>query len=313
MGQVATILVTGAGGHFGSFLVGQLLRRDFEVVGLDTLLYGGEGMLSFFSHPRFRFHRLDLTEEFPGPVEAVDYVVHLAALVGPVCNRDTRRAWETNYGATAKIRDWVKRVGARLIFASTCSNYGALTEVATEDSPLMPLGTYAETKVAAEKLVGELGPSGVALRFGTLAGLSPRPRFDTLLNQLAYEACSTGRIECYRPRARRPFAHIADAADAVTTVLTHWSKISHPCYNVVGFNTTVGELAAAIRDHTRCEVVEVAASADDRDYAVSAERIADELGFRPQVAMETCVREMCSAVRLGVVRPRAEHYNDRHG
>ena len=304
------VVVTGAAGHLGSVLVELLLRRDIDIIGVDTLLYGGEGLLSCFSHPRFRFVKRDVREDLAGALgDGVDAVVHLAALVGPVCEQDPQAAWQVNHAATTNVCQWARRTGAKVIFASTCSNYGVYDGLATEESPLSPLGVYAQTKTAAERSITGLLDDGVTLRFGTLAGLSPRPRFDTLLNQLACEACSQGRIVCRRPLARRPFLHIRDAAQAVLTLLAQWPRARHRCYNVVGFNTTIRELAEAIRAETGCAIEEEAAVVDGRDYAVSAALINNDLGFQPQFGLRECVTEICNGIRLGIVRPRQEHYN----
>jgi nucleoside-diphosphate-sugar epimerase len=302
------VLVTGPAGYLGSGLVSRLLERGFRVIGVDALLYGGESMLSFYSHPLFRFEKLDITKETL-PDEEVDFVVHLAALVGPVCDRDPQPAWSTNYEATVKVGEWAQQHGARLVFASTCSNYGIHEGLATENSPLKPLGVYAETKVKSEQQVARLGSLAVTLRFGTLAGLTPRPRFDLLINQWIWEAHTNGKIECYLPEAQRPFLHALDAAEAIVRLLTCWDQARHPVYNVVGFNTTKRDLAAVVSKYTDCQVVEPASANDRRDYAVSAELIREDLGYQPRFSMDECVKEVFTAVKLGVVRPRKEFYN----
>ena len=305
------VTVTGVAGHFGSFLAGRLLTHGIEVVGVDTLLYGEAGLQALRPRSGFRFEQADICDGLPPSCDETDAVVHLAALVGPVCERDPQRAWQVNRDATALLCDWAARRGVRLLFASTCSNYGVCEGMATEETPLRPLGVYAQTKVAAEERVAELGTTGVTLRFGTLAGISPRPRFDTLLNQLTAEACVAGRITCYRPQARRPFTHLDDASQAVLELLTRWSSARHRCYNIVGFNTTVRALAEVIQEYTHCDIQESPEAADGRDYAVSAARVAADLGVRPRVGLAPCVQEVCAAIRSGAVTPKREHYNVR--
>ena len=116
------VIVTGAAGHFGSKLVGDLLHRDIEVIGIDKLLYGGEGLLGSYSHPCFEFQKMDLLQGFTADLDGVDAIVHLAALVGPVCDRSTEAAWATNQGITSSICDAIKQTEIKLILASTCSN-----------------------------------------------------------------------------------------------------------------------------------------------------------------------------------------------
>jgi len=303
------IIVTGAAGHFGSNLVGQLLQRGSEVIGIDNLLYGGEGLLACYSHPRFKFQKTDLLRESIDDIGDADAIVHLAALVGPVCDLSTDAAWATNYTITARLCETVRQTGIKLILASTCSNYGILKGTATESSPLDPIGTYAETKVEAEKLVLQLEEQVAVLRFGTLAGISPRPRLDILLNQWSYEALSKGVIECYQPEAWRPFVHVADASDAVISVLTNWQHTKHRCYNVVGFNTTKLQLAMEVMARTGCRVTESSGTGDLRNYSVDGDLIKKDLGFNPRFNMAECVNEVCSALELGILQPRPTHYN----
>ena len=131
-----------------------------------------------------------------------------------------------------------------------------------------------------------------------------------LLNQWSYEALSQGAIECYQPEAWRPFIHVADASEAVTSALTSWPQIKHRCYNVVGFNTTKRQLAAEIMAQTGCRITDSPSPGDLRNYWVSGDLIKNDLGFTPQFNMAECVNEVCSALKLGVLQPRASYYNE---
>ena len=91
-------------------------------------------------------------------LDGADDVVHLAAIVGdPACARDPALSDEVNVQAT---RGLVADAGAagvqRLVFASTCSNYGRMADPTvpiTEDGELSPVSLYAEQKVGMEKLI----------------------------------------------------------------------------------------------------------------------------------------------------------------
>jgi nucleoside-diphosphate-sugar epimerase len=303
------VAVTGCAGHFGSKLVNRLLSDGVEVVGFDVLRYGGEGMLGFLSHPAFRFEKLDLSESTSDVFAGLDVVVHLAAMVGPVCDKFPEEAWETNLGITERICEQAKENGVKVLLASTCSNYGVLAGVADENSPLNPLGVYALTKVASEDTISAMEDQGLVFRFATLAGLSLRPRFDTLLNQWCYESLKNGVIDCFRPQARRPFVHVSDAVSAVVTAINSWDSLAHRCYNVVGFNTTKGDLAEEVAAVAGCKVTYTSAEDDPRDYSVSGELLQNETGFSPQYSLRDCVYEVYSALRQGLITPREAHYN----
>ena len=75
----------------------------------------------------------------------------------------------------------------RFLFSSSCIMYGmSVAGVATEESPLDPQTEYARSKVRSEHAISELAADGFSptfLRNGTVYGLSPRMRFDTVLQQ----------------------------------------------------------------------------------------------------------------------------------
>jgi len=81
------VLVTGGAGYIGSLLTGVLLSRGHDVTVVDCLLFGGDPLLPYFSHPRFAFSKLDVcTDALAGAIDGADAVIHLAALVGfPAC------------------------------------------------------------------------------------------------------------------------------------------------------------------------------------------------------------------------------------
>ena len=84
----------------------------------------------------------------------------------------------------------------RLIFASSCSLYGASEGVLDEQSPLDPLSVYARSKMKSEELLlasADTDFAPVVLRFGTFYGLSPRPRFDIVVNLLVAKAVTEGK------------------------------------------------------------------------------------------------------------------------
>ena len=146
------------------FQIGEpAIAEGDEVVGFDVLRYGGESLLGSISDSRFSFKKLDLRKASTREFEGLDAVAHLAALVGPICDKFPGDAWETNVGATEMICRVASEQGIRVLLASTCSNYGTLAGVADENSPLNPLGVYAQTKVAAENLFSAMEDQALVL------------------------------------------------------------------------------------------------------------------------------------------------------
>ena len=206
------VLLTGGAGYIGSLLTSELLRQNYRVTLLDSLLFGGESILPFMSHPNFHFIKSDVTEH-RAIRDAVkkdwgvpNVVIHLAGIVGfPACQAVGKQvAWKYNFDATKLVFEQSTDLGVeRFVFASTYSNYGLSEDgkPVTEDSPLNPQSIYAETKIAAEEfLLSQKDTSCAPLlfRFATLYGLSPRTRFDLIVNQFVLEAFTKRALIIYQ-------------------------------------------------------------------------------------------------------------------
>lgn len=306
------ILVTGGAGYVGSRVSAHLLEAGHDVIVLDRLLYGGEGLLAFIGHPRLRFVKADVRDEnaVKAALDRVHAVVHLAALVGEeACLVDRAATTAINRDATQSLVGWASAFSVeRLIFISTCSNYGISDpdKPADEDAPLSPLSFYAETKVEAERIVlkgaGDL--SACVLRFGTICGVSPRMRFNLLVNQFARDASVGRAVTIHGPDAWRPFLHILDAAEAIRQCLeADRERIRGQVFNVVGENCQKRRIAHLVRTHfLGVEVREYATASDRRDYRVLAERITNRIDFRTRRTVEDAFVEVGTAVRSGVFR-----------
>lgn len=158
------ILITGGAGYLGSLVCGHLLRLGYSVSVVDDLLYGGESLLAYMSHPQFHFLKGNVCE--PRTIRsAVDpglpvpkAILHLAGIVGfPACQAVGRHvAWRYNVEAAQRVFDQADELGVeRFIFASTYSNYSTSLQddPATEESAVNPQSLYAETMVAVEKFL----------------------------------------------------------------------------------------------------------------------------------------------------------------
>src|SRR4029453_18469546 len=186
------ILITGGAGYIGSLLTGVLLQRGYDVTVVDDLLFGGEPLLAYFSHPGFRFLKGDVCDPCvleraqKGPANGYDAVVHLAAIVGfPACQAVGKQvSWRYNVESVQRVFELAEQIGAkRFIFSSTYSVYGMTTDghAVTEDSALYPQSLYSETKIAAEQYLRDVARTSrcapLLFRFATLFGVSPRTRF----------------------------------------------------------------------------------------------------------------------------------------
>lgn len=303
--QPKCILVVGGAGYIGSLLVERLLDRGCKVRVLDSLIYGGEPLAAARTHPNFELMTGDCRniQDVVKAVRGVDAIVQLAAIVGdPACEQDHTSALEINYSATRMLIEIAKGNGvSRLVFASSCSVYGATEEEVDEQSPVRPVSFYGQTKVDSERVLLESRTPAfhpTILRFATVFGLSHRPRFDLVVNLLSAKASQEGVITIYNGNQWRPFIHVRDLVEAVALVLeSDVRKVGGQILNVGDsrLNYTLSGVAQAIGEvfpNTRIECVD---NTDSRNYRVSFRKIEETLGFRAAYSLHDGILEIKDA------------------
>lgn len=288
------ILVTGHKGYIGTVLVPMLISEGHEVLGLDSDLYErctfGDGL------PKTQSIRKDLRDVEAADVEGFDAVMHLAALSNdPLGNLNPDLTYAINYRASVKLAKLAKEVGVpRYIFSSSCSTYGAAAgdHMLTEEAEFNPVTPYGESKVLVEKEVAELADdnfSPVFLRNATAYGVSPRLRFDIVLNNLVAWAYSTGKVLIKSDGTPwRPIIHIEDISRAFIAALNAPREVIHNQAFNVGRNDQnyrIRDLADIVKETVPGCEIEYAQDAgpDKRTYRVDFSKIARALPeFRPQ-------------------------------
>ena len=331
MNQKSHILVTGGAGYIGSLLAGALLRAGCQVTVIDSLLFGGESLLAFLAHPNFHFAKADVYEartlrdslrrDWPRP----DALVHLAAIVGfPACQAIGRQAaWHYNVDATRSVCEQAEALGVeRLVFTSTYSAYGLSNsgEAVNEDSILTPQSLYAETKIAAEEfLLAQKDANCLPLifRLATLYGISPRTRFDLIVNQFVLEAYTKRELLIYQRGYSRSFVHVRDVVDGILIGLrAPREKVAHQIYNLGtdDGNYTKDEIVALVikrLPETFVQYKDLTFGGDMRDIRVSFEKVCRELDFQARLTVDDGVREVLYALQAGLIRnPQDERYRN---
>jgi nucleoside-diphosphate-sugar epimerase len=325
------ILITGGAGYIGSILTSELLRANYKVTVLDSLLFGGEALVSFLHHPNFNFVKADVTEpravrdavksDWPRP----DAIVHLAAIVGfPACQAVGRQvAWRYNVEATRTVFGQAADLGVeRFVFASTYSNYGMSENgrPVTEESPLHPQSLYAETKIAAEEFLISQKDSTCApllFRFATIYGISPRTRFDLIVNQFVLEAYTRRELIIYQRGYSRSFVHIRDVVRGVIMGLAApLGTVRGQVFNLGTENgnyskNDIVQLVLKRLPETVVEYKDITFGGDMRDITVSFEKIKRVLGFNTTLTVDDGVREVLHALKSGLIRnPTDDRYRN---
>jgi lipopolysaccharide/colanic/teichoic acid biosynthesis glycosyltransferase/nucleoside-diphosphate-sugar epimerase len=318
------VLVTGGAGYVGSWLTRRLLERDYRVRVLDSFIYGDQGLRDVQDHPRLELIEGDIRHvgTVTRAAKGVSGVIALAALVGDAaCDLDPEETMGINFDSVRVLADVCRRHDVpRLVFASSCSVYGANSElVLNEGSWLNPVSLYARTRIMSEEaLLRDEALGVVILRLATVFGLSFRMRFDLLVNTLTLHAAANGKMSVFGGNQWRPNLHCQDAADAfVAAFEAPAEKVNRGVFNVGanGNNHTILEVAEKVRKFVPGSGMDIKGDqVDARDYRVSFDKIHQVMGFKPRFTVDDGIREIADALASGRIRnPFADVYhNYRH-
>jgi nucleoside-diphosphate-sugar epimerase len=307
------ILVTGGAGYVGAALVEELRERGREVRVLDLLAHGQSQVAERLVRLGVEVLEGDIRDESArsAALENAVALVHLAAIVGdPACARDPQLSQAVNVAGTRVIAEEAREAGVRhMVFASTCSNYGRMTDPTVrvdESGELAPISLYAEQKVEIERflLSGALAPmAATCLRFATVYGVAPRMRFDLTVNEFTRDLWADRDLEVFGEQFWRPYVHVRDAAAAIALVLDTGPDLTGGDVFNVGHsdeNYRKLDLVEIITGELgRGEVRFVKRDEDPRDYKVAFEKVRAALGFEPRMRVVDGVREVVEALDAG--------------
>jgi nucleoside-diphosphate-sugar epimerase len=297
------VLVTGHLGYIGTVLTPMLSRAGHEVVGVDSDLYRG---CTFGEEPApVPGMRKDIRDVTVEDLRGFDAVLHLAALSNdPLGNLNPELTFEINHRASVQLAERAKRAGVRrFVFSSSCSTYGqAGDDFLTEEADFNPVTPYGQSKVYVERDVATLAGDSFTptyLRNATAYGVSPRLRFDLVLNNLVAYACATGQVLIKSDGTPwRPLVHIEDISRGFLAVLaTPAERVHNQAFNIgqTSENHRVSEVAQVVAETVPNCHIEYApgGSPDKRCYRVNCDKARKQLqGFEPQWTIQRGAKEL---------------------
>lgn len=302
------ILLTGSRGYIGSVMAPFLVRAGHEVVGVDTDLYRrssfGEWKDTVETRPK------DVRSLETRDLAGFDAVIHLAALSNdPLGDLNPQLTYDINHLASVRLAALAKEAGvARFAFASSCSNYGAAGDApVNEESELNPVTAYGESKVRVERDVIKLADDSFSptfLRCATAYGVSPRLRFDIVLNNLVAWAFTSGKVMLKSDGSPwRPIVHIEDISRAFLAVLSVPRERVHAQAFNIGRNDQnyrIREIAEIVKETVPgCEIAFADdAGPDKRNYRADFSKVARLLPeFQPQWDARKGAKQLHDAYR----------------
>lgn len=296
------ILITGIDGYIGTILGDYLINRGHQVTGLDTGYYK-EGWLYDGVRLAKNIIKKDVRKVEIEDLQGFESIIHLAELSNdPLGQNNPELTFKINHLGTMRLAKIAKKAGVkRFIYSSSCSVYGASNSIADETSPVNPLTAYAKCKILNEQALTEMADerfSPVFLRNSTVYGLSPRLRFDLVINYLCGMAVATNEIAMDSTGlAWRPFVHIKDVAKAISCALeAPKDAIYNQIFNVgnPGSNYQIRTIAEEIKkEMPACNVSLNQKNADKRNYRVSFDKINTMLpGFACEYSVATGIKEL---------------------
>jgi nucleoside-diphosphate-sugar epimerase len=290
------VLIVGGAGYVGGGITDRLIQAGHQVRVYDSLVYEHV----YLKPIDFVYGDIREKQQLQPQLDWADVVIWLAALVGDgACSLDPSLTREINVESVKWLTQHFDR---RIIFMSTCSVYGAMDGLLTEESPTNPLSLYAETKLEAEKI---LQPTGAMMfRLGTLFGLGDtysRIRMDLVVNILTVKACLYRRISVFGGAQYRPLLHVKDVAEAVVANMT----TSHTgIYNLHAINMRIVDLAELLMEYVpQLHIQRTAMKFEDsRNYMVSSDKAVQTFGFKPRYTIDDGIREIKTLVEQGRIR-----------
>jgi len=297
------VLVTGNLGYIGSVLTKYLLDRKIEVIGLDN------GFFKDFSYyPRSKIDNQiikDIRNVDKNDINGVNAIVHLAAISNdPIGELNPQITYDINYKASIKIAKLAKEKGIeRFIFSSSCSVYGTNKEndLLTEESELGPITAYAKSKVLTEKDLFKLSDKTFApiiLRNATVYGISPRMRYDLVVNNMTGHLFSKGYIEMKsNGKPWRPNVHVIDVCEAFyKCLIAPFDEVNNQIFNV-GNNSEnyqvkeIADIIASIKSGAKVNCLNLNPR-DARSYRVDFTKIKNILKYETKMTIKDGAKEV---------------------
>ena len=300
-------LIIGGSGYIGTVVNNFFQKKKLHTMSYDNLLYNQTHVKKIkkspFVHNKFESIK-NIDQYIKMNKDNIENIVILAALVGdPITKKYPKLSKLVNINYTKKIiNSAIKNKIKKLVFISTCSNYGVVkkNKIANENTKLNPKSIYSKNKVEIEKYLKKFKANKFTeitiLRFATAFGLSTRMRFDLTLNEFVRSAYIDKKLEIYDYDTWRPYCHVLDFAKIIHLVL--FKKIKRANFEIFNAgnsknNFTKIMIAKLIKKYVKnVELILQGASKDPRDYIVSFDKLKKVYNYAPKFTLQYGIKEI---------------------
>lgn len=300
------ILVTGACGYKGSVLVPKLLKKNHDVIAVDTQWFGNY----LQSHNNLTVIKGDVREPQSSWFENVDAIIHLASVANDPCSDlNPKLSWEIGPLATMRLTEMaIVHHVKQFIYASSGSVYGVNDAPSvTENLILNPLTEYNKTKMVTERVLLSYADQMriQIVRPATVCGVSDRMRLDVSVNMMTIQALTNGVMTVFGGDQVRPNIHIDDITDLYLFLLDN-KKITG-IYNAGFENLSILSIAQLVQKYVDAEIV-ITPSNDPRSYRLCSDKLL-KTSFQPKKSVEKAIQEIVMQYQAGNLRNEDRFYN----
>jgi len=300
------ILIVGSAGYIGTVVTKHFLDKNYNIIGIDNLIYRQKKNNFVKNNNNFSFIKLDIKNNIIIKnilkKNKIENVIILAGLVGdPITKKYPKISKSINEDHIIKLIDicYKSIFLKKIIFVSTCSNYGIAKNLPNEKSKLRPLSLYAKSKVKIEKYLLSKRNNKISysiLRFATAFGLSDRMRFDLTLNEFVLNIFKKREFDVYDKDTWRPYCHVLDFASVIYHVINSPKKNIHNQIYNVGLNknnSTKQMLVDRISKYLDIKKVKyVSNSIDKRNYRVNFDKLRIKLKYKIKYDIDYGIKEI---------------------
>ena len=253
------IIISGAFGHIGSYILNKLiLDRDIKRV----LILDNFTTQRYTSFLKLNKKKLNLIDEdlvdfnFNLIKGKYDIFLHLSAITNASESfKIKKKIIDNNLGVTKKVVKFCKKKKIRLIFPSSTSVYGRKHEIINSKNNMKNLfaqSPYADSKIKEEKYIRKYLTKYTILRLGTIVGVSEGMRFHTAVNKFCYQASLNKPLTLWKKfyKKKRPYLSIEDCFKTMNFIIKK-NVFFGETLDVVSSNYTVEQIVNVIRKYTK--------------------------------------------------------------